>query len=133
MAGGTPVTITGIQFVDGLTVKFGETLATVVAVTPTQIDVLTPAAASSGPVDVEVRNPDNGPDTRANGFTYSGGPGDLNGDNVVDMLDLQIVDANRFNAPAAAGWDPRADPNGDGVSNLLDFMVVVINWGATYF
>ena len=56
-AGGTPVTITGTNFVSGATVSFGATAATnVVVVSGTQITATTPAG-SAGAVTVTVTNP----------------------------------------------------------------------------
>ena len=69
-AGGTPVTITGTNFVTGATVTFGSTAATnVVVVNATQITATTPAHAA-GAVTVTVTvNGRNG--SLTNGFTYN--------------------------------------------------------------
>jgi hypothetical protein len=56
------------------------------------------------------------------------GPGDVNSDLVVDLLDLVLV-ANNIGKVI---FLPAADQNGDGTVNLFDVMVVVQNWGNTY-
>ncbi|MGC2230452.1 MAG: IPT/TIG domain-containing protein, partial [Candidatus Acidiferrum sp.] len=69
-AGGTPVTITGTNFVSGATVFFGATAATnVVVVSGTQITATTPAG-SAGAVTVTVTNPGAQSGSLASGFTY---------------------------------------------------------------
>ena len=73
VAGGTAVTITGTNFVDGagLTVDFGGTAATGVAfVSATSLTCTTPAHGA-GAVNVVVTNPDAQIGTLANGFTYT--------------------------------------------------------------
>jgi predicted lipoprotein with Yx(FWY)xxD motif len=54
-------------------------------------------------------------------------PGDVNGDGVVNILDVQVI---------AAHWGQRvppapanADVNGDGVINILDVAVIAAHWG----
>jgi IPT/TIG domain-containing protein/WD40 repeat protein len=65
--GGTQVTISGSNFVDGATVTFGDVDATGVAVASL---VATTPAHAAGAVDVTVTNPDGQSVTFANGFTY---------------------------------------------------------------
>jgi IPT/TIG domain len=68
-AGGTPVTITGTNFVSGATVQFGSNSATsVVVVSSTSITCVTPAG-SAGAVNVAVTVGAN-TGTLTNGFTY---------------------------------------------------------------
>jgi len=71
-AGGTPVTLTGSGFVAGVSVKFGQALATDVTVTnPTTITAKTPPQKAPGAVDVRV---DNGTATvgiSPSGFQYT--------------------------------------------------------------
>jgi hypothetical protein len=70
-AGGTPVTITGKNFVSGAKVIFGGAAATsVMVVSATQITAKTPRHNKLGAVSVVVTNPDGGSGTLANGFTY---------------------------------------------------------------
>ena len=71
-AGGTPVTVTGTEFVTGATIKFGGVSATsVVFVGATELTCVTPAG--TGVVDVVVTNTDSGFGTLAGGFSYLGG------------------------------------------------------------
>jgi len=49
-------------------------------------------------------------------------PGDANGDGVVGLVDLRIVDA-------ALGGSGRGDLNLDGVINILDLVLAAINLG----
>lgn len=63
-------------------------------------------------------------------------PGNLNGDNVVDLNDLIILTAdNTFNRPAASAQTPAADINGDGLVDLNDLIILTsdsnFNKGAT--
>ena len=57
-------------------------------------------------------------------------PGDLNGDEVVNSGDLDIVRAN-WGAAVAAGSLLDGDPSGDGVVNSDDLNIVRANWGST--
>ncbi len=69
--GGTPVTITGTNFVAGAKVTFGGTAGTAVAVnSATSISVTTPAH-STGVVSVVVTNPNGQSATLTNAFTYT--------------------------------------------------------------
>jgi hypothetical protein len=61
-----------------------------------------------------------------------GGPGDLNGDNVVNVEDLTIVTSNFGKSAGDPGWDPAADANGDDVVNVEDLTVVTSNFGRDY-
>jgi len=67
--GGTPVTITGMDFVSGADVYFGGDWATDVVVTgSTEITCTTPPG--TGTVDVDVYNPESAPGTLSSAFTY---------------------------------------------------------------
>lgn len=68
--GGTSVTISGTGFVNGATVTFGGTAATVGTITATTIAVTTPTHIA-GTVNVVVTNPDSQSATLTNGFTYT--------------------------------------------------------------
>jgi IPT/TIG domain-containing protein len=68
--GGTPVTLTGRNFVSGATVRFGGAAATAaVVVSATRITAVTPPH-QRGTVNTVVTNPDGQSGTLANGFTY---------------------------------------------------------------
>ena len=73
--GGTPVTITGSNFVSGgsFGVTIGGTNANGVYINPTTITATTPAHAA-GAVNVVITNNDGQNITGANAFTYSAGP-----------------------------------------------------------
>ncbi|QIG45063.1 hypothetical protein G5V58_21905 [Nocardioides anomalus] len=71
-AGGTSVALTGSGFRPGMTVTFGETSATVAAVTATTATVTTPAHAP-GPVAVVVTTP-GGSAALAGAYTYVAAP-----------------------------------------------------------
>lgn len=60
------------------------------------------------------------------------GPGDLNGDKVVNVSDLTLVTSNFGKTSSSPGFDARADSNGDGVVNVTDLTAVTGNFGKTY-
>ena len=70
-AGGTPVTISGANFVSGATVKIGGVAATGVNVVSSSSITATTGAHAAGLVDVLVKNPDNQAFTAAGSYTYS--------------------------------------------------------------
>ena len=73
--GGTPVTITGTNFVSGATVTIGGVAATGVNVLSSTSITSTTGAHASGVVDVTVKNPNNQGVTAVSAYTYgSGGP-----------------------------------------------------------
>jgi len=55
-------------------------------------------------------------------------PGDINGDGVVDALDLGILIAN-YGKSGASITNPAADINGDGVVDALDLGILIANYG----
>jgi hypothetical protein len=58
-------------------------------------------------------------------------PGDLNGDEVVNIDDLVLVTGHFGLSSRDAGWDPRADANGDGVVSIEDLVEVTGNYGSS--
>ena len=56
-------------------------------------------------------------------------PGDINGDNEVDLLDILMI-IEHFGK--TSGFDEKVDLNNDGVINLSDILEVVKNWGKVY-
>jgi uncharacterized repeat protein (TIGR02543 family) len=60
------------------------------------------------------------------------GPGDLNGDGVVNIDDLTLVTSHFGQTSADPGWDPLADANGDGLVNIDDLTAVISNYGRSY-
>ncbi len=87
LAGGTSVTITGTNFVNGAAVAFvdlpsndvfgasvnAKAAASVVFNGSTQLTATTPSATNAGAVDVVVMNPDFQTATKAGGFSYGAG------------------------------------------------------------
>ncbi|MCL5260870.1 MAG: IPT/TIG domain-containing protein, partial [Gammaproteobacteria bacterium] len=100
-AGGTPVTISGANFVTGATVSFGGSSATNVHVdSPIQISCVT-SAHLHGQVDVVVTNPDQQSGTLIGGYTYDAPPavasvfpvsGTFNGGTPVSISGANFVD-----------------------------------------
>lgn len=71
LSGNTPVLITGTNFQNGCTVKFGNALASNVVFSNAQtISCNTPSSAAATFVNVIVTNPDTGVGTLTNGFEY---------------------------------------------------------------
>jgi len=56
-------------------------------------------------------------------------PGDLNNDNIVDIMDIMIIVPD---IGKTSGYDARADVNGDGIINVFDLVNVAKHWGANY-
>ena len=50
--------------------------------------------------------------------------GDVNGDGVVNCVDLDVVKASFGKKLGQPGFNPNADVNGDGVVNVLDLSIV---------
>ena len=55
--------------------------------------------------------------------------GDVNNDNVVDLLDFSSLRATFGLCQGAPGYDPRADLNADGCVDLLDFSLLRTSFG----
>ena len=51
--------------------------------------------------------------------------GDLTGDGMVDCADVAVVRASLNKRAGQAGFDPRADVNGDGVVNIRDLNFIL--------
>lgn len=69
-AGGTPITIVGSDFVEGMTVSLGDTLATDVIVADSTLMIATTPPHAPGMVDVVVISPD-GQTATLSGYTYT--------------------------------------------------------------
>ena len=72
--GGTAVTLSGTNFVDGATVLVGGVAATSVTWVDVNTVMATTPAHAAGVVDVVVTNPSEAPMTLTDGFTYTPGP-----------------------------------------------------------
>jgi hypothetical protein len=58
-------------------------------------------------------------------------PGDINGDGVVNVLDLRIL-ADAFGSkPGDPRWNSKADLNGDGKIDLSDLAILATHYGRT--
>ena len=56
---------------------------------------------------------------------------DINGDHVVNILDLTRVGIAFGSTPTSSNWNPGADLNRDNAVNILDLVTVAINFGRT--
>ncbi len=56
-------------------------------------------------------------------------PGDVNGDKVVNIIDLSIVGAAYATSPGGLNWNPNADINNDGIINIIDVSILGANYG----
>jgi predicted aspartyl protease len=60
--------------------------------------------------------------------TISRVTGDINGDGVVDWLDVAALADAWLATTASPNWNANADLTGDGIINFLDFAVLAQNW-----
>ena len=124
--GNTAITITGTNLTGATTVTVGGVPATnVVVVNSTSVTANTPAG-TAGVKAVAITTP-GGTASLATGFTYVAPaiPGDVNGDGVVNGMDLAIL---------LGAWGtsvPAADLNHDGVINGSDLAILLGAWGTT--
>jgi hypothetical protein len=56
-------------------------------------------------------------------------PGDLNGDNVIDIDDFSLFAQAYGSVPSSPNWNPSADLNCDGVVDLNDFSLFAQDYG----
>jgi parallel beta-helix repeat protein len=59
-------------------------------------------------------------------------PGDVNGDNKVDILDAMAVSQAFGTRRGDLNYNEMADQNGDGVIDIMDLIIVANNFGKTY-
>ena len=55
--------------------------------------------------------------------------GDVNGDGVIDMKDLDLFKVAYYTKPGDPNWNPDCDFNGDGTVNYKDFFILAANFG----
>jgi hypothetical protein len=55
--------------------------------------------------------------------------GDVNGDGIIDMKDVDIMRATFGSTPGSPNWNPACDLNGDGVVNIKDATILGTNYG----
>ncbi len=56
-------------------------------------------------------------------------PGDVDGDKVVNIIDIAIIGAAFGTSPGSPNWNPNADINNDGTVNILDLAIAGANYG----
>jgi hypothetical protein len=71
----------------------------------------------------------NGDNCTGTGTPPTGKTGDLNGDDLVNVLDLSMLLTN-WNKTTANLTNPKADINGDGIANVLDLSILLSKWGS---
>ena len=127
-AGGTNVTITGVGFQNGATVKFGTTAATNVVVTNSTSIAATAPAHAAGSVTLQVANPNGTSNTSSANFTYLAQFFDPNNDHVVDPSDIfYLVNYLFSNGPLPKGQAGvlSGDANGDNAVDPSDIFYAV--------
>ncbi len=69
-------------------------------------------------------------------LTFAGGhfsnvalEGDVNGDGIVDILDLNMAAVSFGATPDSPQWNAAADLNSDGIINVFDLVIIVMNFG----
>lgn len=110
---GTPVTISGMNFgatQGGSTVTFNGVLSSVLNWTNTSINTTVPVGATTGPVVVTV----NGVSSNGVVFTVNNPNNDTDGDGLPDDWEITYF--------GHLGYGANDDPDGDGVSNLQEFL-----------
>jgi hypothetical protein len=56
-------------------------------------------------------------------------PGDINGDDVVDIFDALLASAAFASKPGDPNWNPDADLNGDGIVDIYDIIILANHFG----
>ena len=67
--------------------------------------------------------------TLINGIVKVKIPGDINGDDTVNLLDAILASAAYGSKPGNPKWNPEADLNGDGVIDILDVIKLSMHFG----
>jgi len=85
-------------------------------------------SAYATPVQGETDTADN---MFSDGWVFISIPGDINGDNIVDIFDVVRV-ALAFGAVSTdPNWDSNANINSDGIVDIFDLVVVALHFGET--
>jgi len=68
--------------------------------------------------------------TFINGKVHVKIPGDINGDGVVNMIDLSLISTHWYPGPpiGSSGYDPNADINNDGSVNMVEVSIMSAYW-----
>jgi len=56
---------------------------------------------------------------------------DLNGDGIIDIVDVAMVAIAYGSYPEHPNWDPSVDLNGDGIIDIVDVAMVAVHYGET--
>jgi hypothetical protein len=67
--------------------------------------------------------------TLINGIIKLKIPGDINGDDIVDILDALLASNAYGSQPGDPNWNPEADLNGDGLVDVLDVILLSLHFG----
>ena len=62
----------------------------------------------------------------------NGGPGDADGDGMVNIKDYNLIIGAFGSALGGAAYNDKADLNSDGMVNIKDYNIVIENFGKTY-
>jgi WD40 repeat protein/metal-dependent hydrolase (beta-lactamase superfamily II) len=57
--------------------------------------------------------------------------GDVNGDGIVNMLDLYLIAIHYGEMPDNPNWDPDTDVDENGIVNMLDLYIAALHYGQT--
>ena len=127
----TTVTITGTSFYPGLTLNIGEyTPPSVAYLSAGMLSVTMAPTSPLGIHAVTATNPDGLSGTLPDGLTVTI-TSDLNGDCVVDIVDIMQV-ASRWDCRCGDEcYDPRYDFSDDCNIDVVDIMQVAARWGET--
>jgi len=84
-------------------------------------------SATAGPVAGETDLTDN---TRVGPMIRLKIPGDIDGNGIVNMVDMSQVSAHWYPGPPVGvlGYDANVDVNGDGAINMLEVAIISANW-----
>jgi len=58
--------------------------------------------------------------------------GDINGDGIIDIMDLLIIALAYGSQPGDPHWDPDADINNDEIVDIMDAVIIGVNFGKTW-
>lgn len=121
-AGGTSITISGTNFLNGATVSIGGVAASsVVFVNSNTLTAVTPAN-SAGAMNVVVTNPDTSMGTLTNGFTYSSAPTFAGLDSITPAIEGATLTWS-----AASGVPPLAYNVYQGTQSLAEDLLLTTN------
>jgi len=81
------------------------------------------AQASTVPDETDIDD-----NTLINGTLKVKIPGDVNGDGIVNIIDMVLLRAAYGSTPTQPNWNPEADINRDGVINIFDALILGNHW-----